>query len=71
MASPRIGSSLIGNETKIRRLTPTECARLQGFPDDWHEGVSNTQAYKAYGNAVTTNVVKEVIKRLCSPNQQK
>jgi len=55
---------------KIRRLTPTECARLQGFPDDWHkiEGISDTQAYKCYGNAVTVNVVKEVVKRLLTPN---
>ena len=50
----------------IRRLTPTECARLQGFPDDWHkiEGISDTQAYKCYGNAVTVNVIKDIIKRL-------
>ena len=50
----------------VRRLTPTECARLQGFPDDWHkiEGISDTQAYKCYGNAVTVNVVEEVVKRL-------
>lgn len=51
---------------KIRRLTPTECARLQGFPDDWHEveGISDSQAYKCYGNAVTVNVVREIIKQL-------
>jgi len=53
-------------DSKIRRLTPTECARLQGFPDDWHkiEGISDTQAYKCYGNAVTVNVIEEIIKRL-------
>jgi DNA (cytosine-5)-methyltransferase 1 len=56
--------SLIGNETKIRRLTPVECARLQGFPDNWHEGVSDTQAYKAYGNAVTTNVITAIGEKL-------
>ncbi len=56
--------SLLGNHSQIRRLTPTECARLQGFPDDWHNGVSDTQAYKCYGNAVTTNVIKEIAKRL-------
>ncbi len=48
----------------IRRLTPTECARLQGFPDDWHGGVSDARAYKAYGNAVTVNVVEEIGKVL-------
>ena len=53
----------------IRRLTPTEAARLQGFPDHWHkiDGISDTQAYKCYGNAVTVNVVKAIIKNLCVP----
>lgn len=50
--------------TKIRRLTPTECERLQGFPDDWTAGVSDTQRYKQCGNAVTVNVVAEIMKRL-------
>ena len=50
--------------TKIRRLTPVECARLQGFPDNWHEGVSDSQAYKCYGNAVTVNVVKAIMEKL-------
>ena len=49
---------------KIRRLTPLECERLQGFPDNWTEGVSDTQRYKQLGNAVTVNVVYEVAKRL-------
>lgn len=48
---------------KIRRLTPTECERLQGFPDGWTEGVSDTQRYKCLGNAVTVNVVYEVAKQ--------
>ena len=56
--------SLLGEGTRIRQLTPVECARLQGFPDDWCEGLSNTQAYKCYGNAVTTTVVTEIGKRL-------
>ena len=50
--------------SKIRRLTPTECERLQGFPDGWTEGLSDTQRYKCLGNAVTTNVVSEVIRRI-------
>ena len=48
----------------IRRLTPTECERLQGFPDGWTNGVSDTQRYKTLGNAVTTNVVEAIISRL-------
>ena len=50
--------------SRIRRLTPTECERLQGFPDGWTEGISDTQRYKCLGNAVTTNVVCEIAKRL-------
>lgn len=49
---------------KIRRLTPTECERLQGFPDGYTEGVSDTQRYKTLGNAVTVNVIEEIVKRL-------
>jgi len=51
---------------RIRRLTPTECERLQGFPDGWTEGVSDTQRYKALGNAVTVNVLEEIFVRLLS-----
>lgn len=45
---------------KIRRLTPLECERLQGFPDGWTEGVSDTQRYKQLGNAVTVPVVQYI-----------
>ena len=51
-------------EMKIRRLTPTECERLQGFPDRWTEEVSDTQRYKTLGNAVTTKVVQAVMEKL-------
>lgn len=55
--------------SKIRRLTPVECERLQGFPDNWTlEGtdgiISDTQRYKMCGNAVTVNVVEAVVERL-------
>ena len=53
-------------DSKIRRLTPTECERLQGFPDGWTEGVSDTQRYKCLGNAVTTNVITAIGEKLCS-----
>jgi DNA (cytosine-5)-methyltransferase 1 len=49
---------------KIRRLTPKECERLQGFPDGWTEGISDTQRYKCLGNAVTTNVITAITQRL-------
>ena len=51
-------------DMKIRRLTPTECERLQGFPDDWTKGASDTQRYKCLGNAVTVNVVKAIARKL-------
>jgi len=49
---------------KIRRLTPIECERLQGFPDNWTEGISDTQRYKCLGNAVTVNVVEAIVERI-------
>ena len=55
-------------DSVIRRLTPIECERLQGFDDNWTEGISDTQRYKCLGNAVTTNVVTEIVNRLFSNN---
>lgn len=57
---------------RIRRLTPVECERLQGFPDDWTKvggisadlEISDTQRYKMCGNAVTVNVVQAIIERI-------
>ena len=53
----------------VRRLTPSECAKLQGFPADWHERIVNekgkilpdTAAYKGYGNAVATVCAEYVL----------
>lgn len=46
---------------RVRKLTPTEYGRLQGFPmDNWVQVVSNSQAYKQFGNAVTTTVAKGI-----------
>jgi DNA (cytosine-5)-methyltransferase 1 len=56
----------IHSDFKIRRLTPTECERLQGFPDGWTLGFSDTQRYKMMGNAVTVNVIRAIAQRLCS-----
>ena len=44
------------NKVNIRKLTPNECRKLQGFPSDWVQVVSDCQAYKQFGNAVTVNV---------------
>jgi len=46
---------------RIRRLTPVECERLQGFPDGWASMVSDSQRYKCLGNAVTVNVIEAVM----------
>lgn len=43
-----------------RKLTPRECARLQGFPDDYKIVVSDTQAYRQYGNSVVVPLVKVI-----------
>lgn len=55
---------LLLQDAAIRRLTPKECERLQGFPDGWTEGVSDTQRYKCLGNAVTVNVVEHIISNI-------
>lgn len=54
----------IEKHNNIRRLTPIECERLQGFPDNHTEGVSDTQRYKQMGNTITVNVIQEIIKNL-------
>jgi len=51
-------------DMRIRRLTPVECERLQGFPDNWTASVSDTQRYKQCGNAVTVNVIRDICERL-------
>ncbi|WP_396637388.1 DNA (cytosine-5-)-methyltransferase [Maribacter sp. R77961] len=47
-----------------RRLTPRECARLQGFPDKFIIPVSNNQAYKQFGNSVVTPLIQAVAKNI-------
>jgi site-specific DNA-cytosine methylase len=54
-------SDLIRYPNGVRRLTPLECERLQGFPDNWTEGQSDTKRYKQMGNAVTVPVVEWII----------
>jgi len=53
-------------DTTVRRLTPIECERLQGFPDNWTASQSDTHRYKQMGNAVTVNVIEWLGKRLDS-----
>ncbi len=49
-----------GKGKRPRRLTPRECARLMGFPDDFKIVVSDTQAYKQFGNSVVVDVMEAV-----------
>ena len=48
----------------VRRLTPMECERLQGFPDNWTEGQTDGHRYKQMGNAVAVPVVEWIVQRL-------
>ncbi len=66
-------SPIINSNTSIRRLTPVECMRLQGFPDNHNEfgllngkkvAISDTQRYKQAGNAVTVDVVAAVARKI-------
>ena len=72
-SAPRNGCKLIDG-MRIRRLTPLECERLQGFPDGYTaqgitpEGktirISDSQRYRCLGNAVTVNVIETIMRRL-------
>lgn len=69
---PNIGYTLesrhhvqsVAHNMSVRRLTPVECERLQGFPDGWTEGHSNSARYRMLGNAVTVNVAEWIGMRL-------
>lgn len=66
--NPQCLTSVAGQIVRIkdilRKLTPTECCRLQGFPDDYVNMVSKTQAYKALGNSFTVPVIKYILKNV-------
>ena len=62
-------STPIIKQRKIRRLTPLECLRLQGFPDSFHQncvdaGVSDSQMYKQAGNSMTVNVMMTLLNEI-------
>lgn len=54
----------IKNESKIRKLTPIECERLQSLPDNYTEGIAMTQRYKCLGNAFNVEVVAHILKSI-------
>lgn len=55
---------LVIERGKIRKLTPVECERLQGFPDNYTEGISNTQRYKCLGNAFHVEVIVHILNEI-------
>lgn len=70
-SSPKHNNRVIvgGSSVRIRRLTPRECWRLQGFPDEYFDkakaaGISDSQLFKVAGNAVTVNVARAIGERL-------
>lgn len=61
--------NLSGSAIALRKLTPVECLRLQGFPDGWFtgvEGYSDTAAYKAIGNSMAVPVMRWIGQRICN-----
>jgi len=65
------GDIMVMQDFQIRKLTPTECLRLQSMPDDYfdkatykNKPISNTQRYKMCGNAFNCEVIKYVLKHL-------
>jgi len=52
------------NENRVRRLTPRECFRLQGFNDDFQFVVSDAQLYKQAGNSITIDVLEKILNNL-------
>jgi DNA (cytosine-5)-methyltransferase 1 len=58
------GGGAAVSDTGVRRLTPVECARLQGFPDNWTDVCSDSQRYKQMGNAVAVPVVEWIAHRI-------
>ena len=64
-----VNQGVVMNDIRIRKLSPLECWRLQGFTDEQHNaveaaGISNSQRYKQAGNAVTVNVIEAIGTRL-------
>ena len=61
-------AGVVAEDYRIRKLTPKECFRLQGFPDKYFERAASVCAdsflYKQAGNSVTVNVIYEIARRL-------
>ncbi len=62
------GIEYLVDYSRVRKLTPRECARVMGFNDDFKIVVSDAQAYRQFGNAVVPGVVKEIVKTVLKKN---
>jgi len=60
-SSSREENNKLHCDDMVRKLTPVECEHLQGLPDDYTEGISNTQRYKCLGNAFNVDVVAHIL----------
>lgn len=65
-AAAKTGAYLI--DGRIRKLTPRECARIMGFPDSYIIPVSDSQAYKQFGNSVAIPVLKNIFQQIIDTN---
>ena len=61
--------NVVVSDYKYRKLTPLECERLQTLPDNYTEGVSNTQRYKMIGNGWTVDVISHILGEMLLPRQ--
>ena len=69
IAIREVTKTALMSDFRIRKLTPLECWRLQGFTDEQfykakNDGVSNSQLYKQAGNSVTVNVIDAIARKL-------
>lgn len=63
------GSLFVLTHNRVRRLTPTECERLQGFPDGWTSEQADTVRYKQLGNAVSVPVTEWIGRRIIAASE--
>ncbi|NLP13532.1 MAG: DNA cytosine methyltransferase [Clostridium sp.] len=68
-AAAKTGAYLVNG--RVRKLTPRECCLVQGFPRDYIIPVSDSQAYKLFGNSVAIPVLKAIFKKIISLNCMK
>ena len=62
-------TGLYQTETRIRKLTPVECERLQSLPDNYTEGVAKTHRYKCLGNAFNVEVISHILSNVVAPSR--